>query len=260
MIKVLKNIRIKILELIFTSKASHLGSIFSCVDIIYFIYKNFINKKNYNLFILSKGHAGLAYYVILNYFKRISNISLKNYYRNGSTLIGHVSHKVKNIKISTGSLGHGLPISAGLALQKKIDKKKGLIFCLISDGECQEGSNWEAALFAKQNKLNNLIVIIDYNKLQSLTTVKKTIDIEPLEKKWKAFGWNVFRCNGHDLNLLEKQFSKAIETKSRPSIIICDTIKGKGSKLLENKVLWHYRCPSIKEFYKIDKQIRNYER
>jgi transketolase len=259
MIKILKSIRIKILKLIFTSKASHLGSIFSCVDIIYFIYKNFINKKNYNLFILSKGHAGLAYYVILNHFKKISNIVLKNYYRDGSALIGHISHKVKSIKISTGSLGQGLPISAGLALQKKIDKKKGLIFCLISDGECQEGSNWEAALFAKHNKLNNLIVIMDYNKLQSLMTVKKTIDIEPLEKKWKAFGWNVFRCNGHDLNLIEKQISKAIKSKNYPSIIICDTIKGKGSKLLENKILWHYRCPSIEELKIIESEINMYK-
>jgi transketolase len=257
--KILKNLRLTILKIIFKSKASHIGSIFSCIDLIFFIYKNYIHKKNYNTFILSKGHAGLAYYVVLNFFKKINNTLLNTYYKNGSSLIGHISHKVNGINVSTGSLGQGLPIAAGHALQKKIDKKKGLIFCLISDGECQEGSNWEAALFAGHYKLNNLIVVMDYNKLQSLMTVKKTIDIEPLEKKWKAFGWNVFRCNGHDLNLIEKKFSKAIKSKNYPSIIICDTIKGKGSKLLENKILWHYRSPSIEELKIIESEINMYK-
>ena len=157
MIKILERIRLKILRLIFNSKASHIGSIYSCLDIIYFIYKNFIHKKNSNIFILSKGHAGLAYYAVLNYFKKINDKLLNDYYKNGSPLIGHISHKVKGINVSTGSLGQGLPIAVGYALQKKIDKKKGLVFCLLSDGECQEGSNWEAALFANHYNLNNLI-------------------------------------------------------------------------------------------------------
>ena len=258
--KIVKNLRLIILKLIFKSKASHIGSIFSCIDLIFFIYKNYIHKKNYNIFILSKGHAGLAYYVVLNFFKKINNTLLKTYYKNGSSLVGHISHKVNSINLSTGSLGHGLPVAAGYALQKKIDKKKGFIFCLISDGEVQEGSNWEAALFANHYKLDNLVVIIDYNKLQSLTTVKKTIDIEPLGQKWKSFGWNVLKCNGHNFSDLKKKFKIAVKFKGSPSIIICHTIKGKGSRMLENKVLWHYRCPSVKEFYKLEKQIKSYAR
>jgi len=257
--KHLKLIRLKILELIFASKASHIGSIFSCLDVIFFVYKKYINKNKNNKFILSKGHAGLAYYAVLNFFKKINNEVLNNYYQNDSELIGHISHKVNGIDVSTGSLGQGLPIAAGFALQKKIDKKKGYIFCLISDGECQEGSNWEAALFANHFKLNNLIVIVDYNKLQSLTSIKKTISIEPLRAKWKAFGWNVYRCNGHSLNEINKKVERAMSSKKSPSLIICDTIKGKGSKIMENKVLWHYRCPSLEEFNSIKKEIQNYK-
>lgn len=252
-----KKLRLKILEIIFKSKASHLGSIFSCIDIIFFIYKNYIFNSKKNKFILSKGHAGLGYFVTLNFFRKISSKLLNTYYKNNSILTGHISHKVNNIDVSTGSLGQGLPISLGFALQKKTDGDHGKVFCLISDGECQEGSNWEAALFAAHNQLNNIIVIIDYNKLQSLTTVKKTINIEPLKSKWTSFGWKAYVTDGHSFDDLEKIFLKVIKSK-KPTVVICNTIKGKGSKMIENKVLWHYRCPSDNEYETIKKQISNY--
>ena len=254
---ILKKIRIKIVDLIFKSKASHIGSIFSCLDIIFVLYKNFIYKKD-NVFILSKGHAGLAYYAVLNNFKKINNKTFNSYYSNGSYLTGHISHKVKSVSVSTGSLGQGLPIATGYALQKKIDKKKEKIFCLISDGECNEGSIWEAALFANHYKLNNLIVFIDYNKLQSLTSVKKTIKLEPLKSKWTSFGWKVLQANGHDLRNIKKNILAALMSRSKPFVIICHTTKGKGASLMENKVLWHYRTPSIDEKKLIKEQIMRY--
>jgi transketolase len=254
---ILKKIRIKIVDVIFKSKASHIGSIFSCLDIIFVLYKNFIHNKK-NIFILSKGHAGLAYYAILNNFKKISNKNFDTYYSNGSYLTGHISHKVKGVIVSTGSLGQGLSVAIGYALQKKIDKKKERIFCLISDGECNEGSTWEAALFANHHKLNNLIVLIDYNKLQSLTSVKKTIKLEPLKSKWSSFGWKVLQTNGHNLKSLKASIFDALASKVRPVIIICNTTKGKGASLMENKVLWHYRTPNVDELKLIKKQIINY--
>ena len=257
MINILKKIRIKIVDLIFKSKASHIGSIFSCLDIIFVLYRDFIHKKK-NIFILSKGHAGLAYYAILNNFKKISNKTFNTYYLNGSYLTGHISHKVKAVNVSTGSLGQGLPIAIGYALQKKIDKKKDKIFCLISDGECNEGSIWEAALFANHYKLNNLIVLIDYNKLQSLTSVKKTIKLEPLKSKWISFGWKVLQVNGHDLRSIKKNIFAALVSRTKPVIIICHTTKGKGAPLMENKILWHYRTPSINEQKLIKEQIMRY--
>jgi transketolase len=253
----LKKIRIKIVDIIFKSNASHIGSIFSCLDIIFILYRDFIYKKK-NIFILSKGHAGLAYYAVLNQFKKISNKTFNTYYLNGSYLTGHISHKVKAVNVSTGSLGQGLSVAVGYALQKKIDKKKEKIFCLISDGECNEGSTWESALFANHYNLNNLIVLIDYNKLQSLTSVKKTIKLEPLKSKWTAFGWKVLQANGHDLTSIKKNIFFASKSKIQPVIIICHTVKGKGAPLMENKVLWHYRTPNIYEQKLIKKQIMRY--
>lgn len=255
-----KKLRLKVLNIVFKSGASHIGSIFSCIDIIYLIFKKYIFKKNINHFILSKGHAGLGYYVVLNYFNELSQNLLNSYMQNGSILTGHISHKVpsKKIQISTGSLGHGLSISTGIALQKKIDKKKGIVFCLISDGECDEGANWEAALFAAHHKLNNLVVFIDYNKLQNISKIKDVINLEPLKKKWQSFGWHVEECDGHDFEDIYLKVKKTLKNKVKPKLIICHTIKGKGSRLMENKILWHYRTPTLNEKIKIEKEIVNY--
>ena len=244
----LNNLKKKILKVINLSKASHIGSIFSCLDIFFCLYQDYIHKNKLNKFILSKGHAGLAYYSVLNYYKKISDKDYSNYYQNGSKLIGHISHKVKGIEVSTGSLGHGLSISSGYALAKKKDRKKGKVFCLLSDGELNEGSNWEAIMFAAHFKLNNLIALIDYNKLQSLDTTYKTLNLEPLKDKFRAFGWRVIVSDGHDHAKIKKTLLLSTQSKIRPTVVIFNTTKGKGIKFMENKVLWHYRIPQNQEY------------
>ena len=232
-----KKIRRKILELTHKTNSAHVASNLSIVDILLVIYKNFVRKKNKNEFILSKGHACLSYYVILNFFGYISYKKLKTFGKNNTELMSHVSHKVPGVVFSTGSLGHGLPFSVGKAF---INKRKK-IYCLISDGEINEGSNWEAFMFTSHHKLSNLKIIIDCNKIQSLDYVKNVINLEPLEDKFKSFGFYVSRINGHNYTKLKNTLK--IKTK-KPHIIIADTIKGKGVEFMQNSVLWHYKPPN----------------
>lgn len=232
-----KKVRQKILELTHKTNSAHVASNLSIVDILLVIYKNFVKKNNKNEFVLSKGHACLSYYVILNLFGYISNKKLQTFGKNNTQLMSHISHKVPGVVFSTGSLGHGLPFSVGKAFINRNKK----IYCLISDGEINEGSNWEAFMFASHHKLSNLKIIIDCNKIQSLDYVKNVINLEPLGNKFKSFNFHVSRVNGHDHKVLKKKFS--IKTK-RPHIIIADTIKGKGVKFMENSILWHYKPPN----------------
>ncbi len=237
-------IRKSILKYAHSSQCSHLGSNLSIVDILTVLYNNFITK-NKNSFILSKGHACLALYCVLKEKKFISSKTLETFGQNNSILMSHTSHKVKGIDLSTGSLGHGLPVASGVALANKIQKKNFKTFVLLSDGELDEGSNWEALLFSSHHKLKNLIVIIDYNKIQSIASIKNTLNLEPIVKKFQSFGCNVKSIDGHNLG----QLSKAIITKSsKPLVIIANTIKGKGVKFMENSVLWHYK-PLDKDNY-----------
>ena len=166
--------------------------------------------------------------------------TLKEHYQNGSILSGHVSHKgVPGVELS-GSLGHGLGVACGIAYAAKIDKEDFRIFNLMSDGECDEGSNWEAALFASHHKLSNLVNIVDYNKLQSLDTTESTLALEPFKDKWDSFGWNTLEINGH---CHEEIFSVLTSVSKDPTCIIAHTTKGKGVSFMENSVLWHYRSP-----------------
>jgi transketolase len=234
-----KEIRKKILNISNSSKTSHVGSSLSCVDIILILYENFINKKN--IFILSKGHACLAYYCVLEKFGFISSKILKSYGKNNSILMCHVSHKVPGIEFSTGSLGHGLPYATGRALAEKINKTNNNIYVLISDGELNEGTTWESLLFASFHKLDNLFIIIDNNKLQSLDLTKNVLQLEPLNKKLKSFNCNVKNINGHSLDQIYKSLLK--KNNNKPNIIIANTIKGKGVSYMENKIEWHYKYP-----------------
>jgi len=159
--------------------------------------------------------------------------------------MNHISHKVKGVEFSTGSLGHGLPFAVGKSLAAKIKKEKWRTFALLSDGEMDEGSNWEALMFAAHHKLSNLVVVIDYNKLQSLDSVSNTLGLEPLREKIEAFGCEVMRIDGHNHVALQS----ALDSKphSKPLVIISDTIKGKGVSFMENKVKWHYKNPNDQE-------------
>jgi transketolase len=234
--KISSEIRKTILNITHKKKASHIASNLSIVDILVVLYKNFVKKSNKNQFILSKGHACLSLYCVLNYFKYFSKKKLNQFGDNNSIMMCHVSHKVPGVNISTGSLGHGLPIATGKAYVNKTNK----IFILMSDGELNEGSNWESFLFISHHRILNMKIIIDYNKIQSLDFLKNIIKIEPIKKKFRSFGFEVSVINGHN----HDQIYNALNKKNRrPHIIIANTIKGKGVKFMENSVLWHYKSP-----------------
>jgi transketolase len=238
-----KQIRIRILQLSNAAKSSHIGSSLSIVEILIVLYKFFIKKKN--VFILSKGHACLAYYCVLQKFGYFSNKILKSYGKNNTILLSHVSHDVPGVDFSTGSLGHGLPYATGRALAEKINKTNNKIFVLISDGELNEGTTWESLLFAAHHELDNLITIVDYNKIQSLDFAKNVLKLEPLNKKFQSFGCNVKNINGHNFNQIYRSF--LVKKNKKPTIIIANTVKGKGVSFMENSILWHYKFPNEKE-------------
>ena len=245
-------VRKSILKIANSSQCSHIGSNLSIVDILTTLYIKLLkNKKNY--FILSKGHACLALYCVLKEMRFITEKTLNSFGKNDSILMSHASHKVPGIELSTGSLGHGLPVATGVALADKINKIKKKTFVLLSDGELDEGSNWESLLFSSHHKLNNLVIIIDYNKLQSIDFVKNTLNLEPLKQKFQSFGCKVVSVDGHNFKQLEKVLSSS---STKPLVIIANTIKGKGVSFMENSVLWHYKSLNSENYQKAMKIIK----
>lgn len=247
-----KNIRLSILDMISNSGSSHIGAAFSIVDILTALYFKAlkINPKNSNWekrdrFILSKGHGGAALYAVLGHRGFFPKTDLIHYAENGSAMAGHiVKDSVPGMEITGGSLGHGLSLGLGMALALKRDKSFSKVFVLMGDGECNEGSVWEAAMVAKQFKLDNLIVIIDRNREQSLGSCENIMDMEPFMGKWKAFGWHCVETNGHDFEKLISAFKKTKNVKGKPSVIIANTTKGKGVSYMEqNPLAWHYKTP-----------------
>lgn len=241
-------VRRHVVEMTSRGKSSHVGSALSMTDIITVLYGHMMtfdpaNPKSADRdrFILSKGHAGAAVYATLAESGFFDPEMLKDHYQNGSIFSGHVSHKgVPGVELSTGSLGHGLGVAAGMAIAAKRQKRNHRVYALLSDGECDEGSNWEAILFAAHHKLSNLTVAIDYNKIQSLAPVSETLALEPFADKWRAFGWHVEESDGHDHRALHAAF-EAANASDDPAVVICHTTKGKGIDFMENAVLWHYR-------------------
>lgn len=260
-----KDIRKHSLEMVVRSKASHIGSALSMTDILavlYFdlmtIFPNDAENEDRDIFILSKGHACVSLYATLGLKGFFDLKELETYGLDDSNFMNHISHKVKGVEFSTGSLGHGLPFATGIALGKKIKNKKNKVFVVLGDGELDEGSNWEALLFASHHKLDNLIIIVDYNNLQSLTTVEETLNLEPLKDKFEAFGCNVYNVDGHSHKELKDTFDKAINNlTAKPTIMIANTIKGKGVSYMENKVKWHYSTPNQDELALALKEIDN---
>jgi transketolase len=198
--------------------------------------------------ILSKGHGGAGIYAALAERGFFSVERLATHYQNGSVFSGHVSHKgVPGVDLSTGSLGHGLGVGSGMALAAQRGGEGWKVYVIMSDGECDEGSVWEAALFAGFHKLSRLIVLIDYNKIQSLARVSETLALEPFADKWRAFGWSVQEVDGHDHFAIEHALQPEALGKAQPNVIICHTVKGRGVSFMEDTVLWHYRTAQGEE-------------
>ena len=246
------------LEMTHLSRGSHIGAIFSVAEIMAVLYTGVMNVNpadpampDRDRLILSKGHAGAAVYAALAERGFFPVEELKTHYANGSRLSGHVSHKgVPGVEFSTGSLGHGLAVGAGMALGAKMDKAPWRTYVILGDGECDEGSVWEAALQAHQYGLDNLIAVVDHNRMQSLDFCEKTIALEPFADKWRDFGWQVQVVDGHDVTALQEAFARAKSNLGggKPSVIIAETTKGKGVSFMENDILWHYRTPQGEEY------------
>jgi transketolase len=253
--KLLANsIRKSALEMVVRAKASHIGSALSIADIIAVLYSEILKFDSHDpkladrdRFILSKGHACVSVYAALCHVGFISKNEILTYGEDFSNLMNHISHKVPGVEFSTGSLGHGLPFGTGKALAAKRLGLAWRTFVLLSDGELGEGSNWEAIMFAGHHKLDNLVAIIDYNKLQSLATVKETLNIEPIVEKFRAFAWSVCEVDGHDYDAINSALSSVPWGEEKPSMLIAHTVKGKGVSWMENKVEWHYKTPSSEQ-------------
>lgn len=249
-IQLARRIRRLSLEMVHNAKASHVGSALSIADIVAVLYADQLRvfperprDPERDRFILSKGHACVAVYAALAARGFFAESTLSSYGQDHSDLMNHISHKVAGVEFSTGSLGHGLPFGVGKAAAAKRRRAPWRTFVLLSDGEMDEGSNWEALMFAAHHKLDNLVAIIDYNKVQSLGTVADTLGLEPLADKLRAFGWSVQEVDGHSHAALQNAFSTVPWQPGKPSMLIGHTTKGKGVSFMENTVEWHYRTP-----------------
>lgn len=260
-------IRKQVLKMIYTAKSGHTGGSLSSVDILVTLFYRIMNLERgeeSDKFVLSKGHSVEGYYAILADIGYLSKDELERYCQFGSILIGHPTNKVKGIDINTGALGHGLSVGAGMALAGKRKGRNYRVFVLMGDGELAEGSVWEAAMFAANYKLDNLVAIIDRNRLQISGNTEEVMKLEPLRQKWEAFGWKVFEVDGHNYEELIEILTKIPVEKDKPHLIIANTIKGKGVSFIENKAQWHHKVPSDEEFTKaieeLDLQLQEVER
>jgi len=257
-------IRIESLKMVHRANASHIGGALSMVDLLAVLYKVILNinpddpdKSDRDRFILSKGHSCVSLYATLALSGFINLEELETYGQDGSRLMSHISHKVPGVEFSTGSLGHGLSFGAGKALAAKKGKESWRTYVLLGDGELDEGSNWEAFMFAAHHRLDNLVALIDYNKIQSLGDTNEILCLEPLGKKLEAFGWYVREIDGHDYKQIETALLDIPYLEGRPSCVIAHTIKGRGVSYMENELAWHYKSPDDQQLkqaiYEIEK-------
>lgn len=255
-IELAKRVRIHALNMTSRGGSSHVGAAFSIADLMAVLYGSVMRHRptdprwpERDRFILSKGHAGAAVYAVLAESGYFPVEDLRGHYQDGSCLSGHVSHKgIPGVELSTGSLGHGLGVGVGMAKALKLAGKSARVFVMLSDGECDEGTIWEAALFAQHHGLDNLVAIVDYNKIQSLAPVKETLDLEPFRQKWESFNWSVVEVDGHDHAALAGALGRVPPVPGRPTVVIAHTVKGKGVSFMEHTVLWHYRTARGDEF------------
>lgn len=238
-----------VLDIIHHARRGHLGSAFSIVEVLRTVYESFLQIDPSNpttpdrdRFILSKGHGCLALYVILAAKGFFPKSELKTFCQLNSRLGGHPDYgKVPGVEASTGSLGHGLSIGVGIALNGKIEGKDYRTVVLMGDGECGEGSVWEAAMSASKHRLHRLTALIDYNRMQCYSATREVQDLEPLAEKWKSFGFQVFEVDGHDIDSIKEGLNSAFSCGDHPQAVICHTVKGKGVRSIENNPQWHHK-------------------
>lgn len=247
-------IRAHSLRMTSSTKASHVGSCLSMADILAVLYGAVLHFDparpewaDRDRLIISKGHAAAIVWAVLAESGFLPIEELQTYTANGSRLAGHVTKTVPGVEFSTGSLGHGLPVAAGMALAAKRDRQSWRSFCVLSDGELDEGSNWEAIQFAQHARLDNLLAIVDYNKIQSFGSVAEVSDLHPLADKFRAFNWGVHEIDGHDHDALLAALTAPPVLHGRPTAVVAHTVKGKGVSFMEDLLAWHYRSPSEEE-------------
>ncbi len=254
--------RKKILQYITNAKAGHTGGSLSCIDILNVLYNEIINvnPENFSLpdrdrYIQSKGHCVEALYVVLADKGFFAEEELNTLCRYQSHFIGHPTKKIIGVEQNTGALGHGLSLSVGTAIAAKLDNKNFKVFTLMGDGELPEGSNWEAALTAAHYKLDNLCAIVDKNTLQITGATKDVCNTDPLDEKWKSFGWSVKEVNGNDVEALKNILQTLPFEKDKPSLLIANTVKGKGVSFMENETKWHHGVPSVEQYLQAQTEL-----
>ena len=246
--------RAKAIEMSHTAGAAHLASSLSCMDIVAVLYHGVLHIDSRNpkwedrdRFILSKGHAATALYAALAYRGFVTDGDLRSYGKAQSPLEEHPSPKMPGVEAATGSLGHGLPFGCGIALAARIRARHYRTFVLMSDGECNEGSVWEASMFAAANRLGNLCAFVDFNKWQATGRSTEVMALDPLADKFRSFGWDVCEIDGHDHQQISRAVQAVAMEKTRPTMVVAHTVKGKGVSFMENDNNWHYRVPTLEE-------------
>lgn len=262
--QLVKRVKETCLKLSHNTNASHLGGAFSVADVLSVLYTRILTfdaaqpaLPSRDRLFYSKGHACTALYATLMEVGFYNDEALQTFSQNGSLFTTHVNHKVPGIELSTGSLGHALSVACGVALAGRRRAKQWQVFTIVSDGELNEGSNWEAILFAPHNKLTNLTLIVDYNKIQSLGAVAEVLDLHPLAAKFDSFGWDVTEINGHDHAEIHESLKKRNDDLTKPRVIIAHTIKGNGVDFMENQLAWHYKSPNKEQLASAIAQIEN---
>lgn len=253
---VARKMRQHIVTMSHRGRAPHLGSSLSCADILAAAYFGCVeldperpNDPDRDRFILSKGHAAPALYAVLAQRGFFPVDALQDYNADGGVLAEHPpAHGVPGVEAATGSLGHGLPIAVGMCLAGRIQQRRFRVFALLSDGECNEGSVWEAAMFAAAQRLDHLVAIIDYNRWQATGRSDEILALAPLERKWDAFGWSTYEVDGHDVGALVERLRAVPDGSGKPIAVIAHTVKGKGVSFMEDDNNWHYRIPNSDEY------------
>ena len=245
--EIIRGLRRSILTTAFNAREGHIPSALSILDILWVLYDKVLKPED--KFVLSKGHGCLALYAVLAEKGIISKVDLDNFCTLNGSLGGHPDmNKITGVEASTGSLGHGLPIAVGMAMARKINGTEGRVYCLVGDGECNEGSIWESLLIASHHNLTNLTCIVDYNR-----STDRALRLDNITDKFHAFGWAVCQINGHDHKLLEHFLSNP--TPREPYVIIAETVKGKGIKRMEDNPEWHHKIPTTEEFNEILQEL-----